>query len=122
MMENKTEEIVIGEFIIIPDKLKARIEAKDSESYKEFLLKGLVDIKDIRFQGEGTYLVLGYSPELVKFVWSDMIPELHGRLVIYLTDISGNRLIGYIKSKFYVNPKFILKEITPSGEIIVKII
>ena len=121
-MENKTEEIVIGEFIIIPDKLKATIEARDSESYKEFLLKGLVDIKDIRFQGEGTYLVLGYSPELINFVWSDMIPELHGRAAICLTDISGNRLFGYIKSRFYVNPKFILKEITSSGEVIVKII
>ena len=115
------EEIVIGEYIIVPDKLKLSIEAHNESSYQSYLASG-INIIGVKIVNEEIYLELEYNERLVERFWRDEnfryeSESMNIMLYLYSIDSRKNRSI-YMAGKYYNKLRLVLSEINPENLVV----
>lgn len=117
-----TRDIEIGEYVLIPEKLKIKIEASESDSYEKYLQSG-INICGIEIKDGDIYLKLAYSTSLMEGFWrSDFLTIRVGGIFMIMTLYTIESRPNYLGSKYYHGFGMVFSEVRDSEYIIAKLI
>ena len=112
------KNIEIGEYVVVPKKLKVLIQANDEKSYANFLRLRL-NICGVEIKGGKVYLILEYCAELVERFWrdDDLVLRVDG-IHLFMTLYTMEKYPSYLGTKYYHEVSLMLEEISDTGEYI----
>lgn len=117
-----TQDIEIGEYVLIPEKLKIKIETAESVSYEKYLQSG-INICGIELKDGDIYLKLAYSTSLMETFWrSDFLTIRKEGIFMTMTLYTIESRPNYLGSKYYHGFGIVFSEVRDSEYIIAKLI
>ena len=112
------KNIEIGEYVVVPEKLKVLIQASDEKSYENFL-RSKLNICGVEIKDGKVYLNLDYCADLVERFWrdDDLVLKFSG-IYLFMTLYTMEKCPSYLGTKYYHELNLMLDEISDTGEYI----